>query len=140
MKTKRLIFSQGPAPADFTMKLGVTTRRSTLTCSRSNEPATWAELVWYEDLGLCGPGEGYPAHRAGQDKHRRADPGQPSSAAFSRRTASAPPPCSASGRRLQIPGDAGEHQVPKDVRRALTTAYGGTNWTVMTALSKTLDD
>jgi len=25
-------------------------------------------------------------------------------------------------------------------QKAFTTAYGGTNWTVMTALSKTLDD
>jgi acetyl-CoA C-acetyltransferase len=41
---------------------------------------------------------------------------------------------------LQIRGDAGEHQVPKDVNWALTTAYGGTNWTVMTALSKEWKD
>jgi len=41
---------------------------------------------------------------------------------------------------LQIRGDAGEHQVPKDVRRALTTAYGGTNWAVLMALSRNLDD
>ena len=41
---------------------------------------------------------------------------------------------------LQIRGDAGGHQIQKDVRRALTTAYGGTNWTVMTALSKKWDE
>jgi acetyl-CoA C-acetyltransferase len=41
---------------------------------------------------------------------------------------------------LQIRGDAGEHQVPKKVRRALTTAYGGTNWTVMTSLSDSTED
>jgi acetyl-CoA C-acetyltransferase len=41
---------------------------------------------------------------------------------------------------LQVRGDAGDHQVPRKVRHALTTAYGGTNWTVMTALSAGLND
>ena len=39
---------------------------------------------------------------------------------------------------LQIRGDAGLHQVPKNVKTALATGLGGTNWTIMTLLKKNL--
>ena len=37
---------------------------------------------------------------------------------------------------MQIRGTAGEHQVPKTVRRALASGFGGTLWTVLMLLSK----
>jgi acetyl-CoA C-acetyltransferase len=39
---------------------------------------------------------------------------------------------------LQIRGDAGEHQVPKDVKTALASGFGGTLWTVLHLLVKEL--
>ena len=39
---------------------------------------------------------------------------------------------------LQIRGDAGEHQVPKNVRTAMASGFGGTFWTVATLLVKEL--
>jgi len=39
---------------------------------------------------------------------------------------------------LQIRGEAGEHQVTKDVNTAFATALGGPNWTSMILLKKSL--
>jgi acetyl-CoA C-acetyltransferase len=40
---------------------------------------------------------------------------------------------------LQIRGDAGGHQIPKPVRHALASGFGGTIWTVLFMLEKELD-
>jgi acetyl-CoA C-acetyltransferase len=39
----------------------------------------------------------------------------------------------------QIRGNAGPHQIPKPVRHALASSFGGTMWTVLTILEKELD-
>jgi len=39
---------------------------------------------------------------------------------------------------LQVMGDAGEHQVPRDVRQAMASGFGGTLWTVLFLLTKDL--
>jgi acetyl-CoA C-acetyltransferase len=41
---------------------------------------------------------------------------------------------------LQIRGDAGAHQVPRPVRKALASGFGGTLWTVLMLLSKEKPD
>jgi len=40
---------------------------------------------------------------------------------------------------LQIRGDAGEHQVKREVRHALASGFGGTFWTVLIMLEKDLN-
>ncbi len=40
---------------------------------------------------------------------------------------------------LQIRGDAGEHQVPGEIKVAMASGFGGTFWTVLTLLKKNLD-
>lgn len=40
---------------------------------------------------------------------------------------------------LQIRGDAGEHQVPREVEVAMASGFGGTFWTVLMLLKKSLD-
>ena len=40
-------------------KLGVANPAEYFDVFEIYEPATWAEMVWYEDLGLCGPGQGF---------------------------------------------------------------------------------
>jgi acetyl-CoA C-acetyltransferase len=41
---------------------------------------------------------------------------------------------------LQVRGDAGAHQVPKPVNKALASGFGGTLWTVLTLLSKEIPE
>jgi acetyl-CoA C-acetyltransferase len=40
---------------------------------------------------------------------------------------------------LQVRGDAGPHQIPKEVKHALASGFGGTMWTVLIMLEKYLD-
>jgi acetyl-CoA C-acetyltransferase len=97
-------------------------------------------MVWYEDLGLCGPGEGFKLIEEGTTAMDGPMPVNPSGGVLATNCIGASAMLRVWEAALQIREDAGEHQVPKQVRRALTTAYGGTNWTVMTALSADLED
>jgi acetyl-CoA C-acetyltransferase len=40
---------------------------------------------------------------------------------------------------LQVRGDAGAHQIPREVRHGLASGFGGTVWTVLVMLEKYLD-
>jgi len=37
---------------------------------------------------------------------------------------------------LQIRGDAGEHQIPKEVNTAMSSSFGGSTWSIMHLLTK----
>lgn len=139
VKTKREIFSTACAGRLY-KKLGVKDPAKYFDVFEIYEPATWAELIWYENLGLCGRGEGFKLIEQGKTNIDGPIPVNPSGGVLSTNCIGASAMLRVWEAALQIRGDAGEHQVKKDVRRALTAAYGGTNWTVMTALSKTLKD
>ena len=137
--TTRPIFSKTSA-ARLYRKLGVNNPAEYFDVFEIYEPATWAEMLWYEDLGLCGPGEGFKMIEKGMTEIDSKMPVNPSGGVLSTNCIGASAMLRVWEAALQIRGDAGDHQVPKDVRRALTTAYGGTNWTVTMALSAGLDD
>lgn len=137
--TKRPIFSKVSA-ARLYKKLGVTNPAEYFDVFEVYEPCTWAELLWYEDLGLCAPGEGLKLIEKGVTEINGAIPVNPSGGVLSTNAIGATAMVRIWEAAIQIRGEAEDHQVPKDVRRAMTTAYGGTNWTVTMALSKTLDD
>ncbi len=138
VKTKRPIFSKVCASRIY-KKLGVKNPAKYFDVFEIYEPATWSEIVWYEDLGLCKPGEGFKLIEKGTTNIDGPIPVNPSGGVLSTNCIGASAMLRVWEAALQIRGDAGGHQVPKEVNRALTTAYGGTNWAVMTALSKTLD-
>ena len=104
------------------------------------EPATWAELRWYEDLGLCKEGEGFRLIEEGKTNIDGPMPVNPSGGVLSTNCIGASAMLRIWEAALQLRGDAEEHQVPNNPRRALTSGYGGTNWTVLTALSRSLND
>ena len=137
--TGRPIFSRVSASRLY-KKLGVKNPAAYFDVFEIYEPATWAELVWYEDLGLCRPGEGFRLIEEGATEIDGPIPVNPSGGVLSTNCIGASAMLRIWEGALQIRGDAGEHQVPSEVRRVLATAYGGTNWTVLTALSKSRDD
>lgn len=137
--TQKPIFSRIGASRIY-KKLGVRTPAHYFDVFEVYEPATWAELVWYEDLGLCERGDGFKLVEQGTTAITGSIPVNPSGGVLSTNCIGASAMLRVWEAALQIRGDAGGHQVPKEVRRALTTAYGGTNWTVLIALSRSLDD
>lgn len=122
-------------------KLGVADPAKYFDVFEFYEPATWAELRWYEDTGLCREGEGFMLIEEGRTMIDGPMPVNPSGGVLSTNCIGASAMLRIWEAALQLRGDAGEHQVVrKEPRRALTSAYGGTNWTVMTALSRSLED
>jgi len=138
VRTTRPIFSRVCASQIY-RKLGISNPAEYFDVFEIYEPATWAEIVWYEDLGLCQPGEGFRLVEEGITNIDGPMPVNPSGGILSTNCIGASAMLRIWEAALQIRGDAGDHQVPREVHRALTTAYGGTNWTVMTALSRALD-
>jgi acetyl-CoA C-acetyltransferase len=121
-------------------KLGVKDPKTYYDVMEVYEPATWAEIMWYEDLHLCERGQGFRLIEEGKTNIDGQIPVNPSGGVLSTNCIGATAMLRVWECALQIRGDAGDHQVPKEVRRALATAYGGTCWTVITSLSSSLDD
>lgn len=120
-------------------KLGISDPKKYFDVYELYEPATWAELRWYEDLGLCAEGEGFKLIEAGKTEIDGPMPVNPSGGCLSTNCIGATAMLRIWEAALQLRGDAGDHQVPNEPRRALTSGYGGTNWTVLTSLSNRLE-
>jgi acetyl-CoA C-acetyltransferase len=121
-------------------KLGVKDPKSYYDVIEVYEPATWAEIMWYEDLHLCDSGQGFRLIEEGKTNIDGEIPVNPSGGVLSTNAIGATAMLRVWEAALQIRGNAGGHQVQKEVRRALATAYGGTCWTVLTSLSDSTED
>jgi len=121
-------------------KLGVKDPTKYYDCFEVYEPATWAEILWYEDLHLCERGQAARLIEEGKTSLDGPIPVNPSGGVLSTNAIGATAMVRVWEAALQIRGDAGGHQIPREVRRALATGYGGTCWTVITSLSAGLED
>lgn len=102
------------------------------------EPASPAELRWMEEVGICEDWTAwklYEQEKVGIDKEI---PFNPSGGVTATNPIGATPVLRIIEAALQIRGDAGEHQVPHTVNRALATAYGGQGENVVFLLRKSL--
>jgi acetyl-CoA C-acetyltransferase len=137
--TKSPPFSEVSATRIY-KKLGVKDPKNYYDVFEVYEPATWAEIMWYEDLHLCPRGQGFRLIEEGRTRIDGPIPVNPSGGVLSTNAIGATAMLRIWESVLQIRGEAGGHQVPGDVHRALATAYGGTCWTVLTSLSDSTED
>jgi acetyl-CoA C-acetyltransferase len=104
---------------------GITDPRRDLDCAEVYVPFSWYEPMWLENLGFCGPGEGWRLTEAGVTAFDGEIPWNPSGGVLSSN------PIGASGlirfgeAAQQVRGRAGGYQVPIRRGRALGHAYGG---------------
>ena len=102
------------------------------------EPASPAELRWIEEVGIC---EDYTAwklfeqNKVGIDKEI---PFNPSGGVTATNPIGATPVVRLVEAVLQVRSDAGEHQIPGKIERALATGYGGQGENVIMLLRKSL--
>ncbi|MEE8471436.1 MAG: acetyl-CoA acetyltransferase [Dehalococcoidia bacterium] len=102
------------------------------------EPASPAELRWMEEVGIC---EDFTAWKLfEQDKVgiEKEIPFNPSGGVTATNPIGATPVIRLVEATLQVRGDAGEHQVPGTINRALATAYGGQGENVIMLIRKSL--
>ncbi len=100
------------------------------------DPSTWAELIWMEDMRLAERGEAWRMVERGETEIDGRIPVNPSGGVVSTNPGTPSTMIRYIEAALQIRGDAGGHQVPRDVRKAIATGFGGTGWTPMVLLSR----
>ncbi len=116
---------------------GVTDPRHDFDVAELYEPASYAELAWYENVGFCPMGGGGKMIDEGVTLIDGDLPVNPSGGVLSTNPVGATAMIRVAEAANQVMGEAGEHQIP-DVRRALATGYGGNAWTDVMILSREL--
>jgi acetyl-CoA C-acetyltransferase len=116
---------------------GVTDPRHDFDVAELYEPASYAELAWYENVGFCPMGGGGELIDSGVTLIDGDLPVNPSGGVLSTNPVGATAMIRVAEAADQVMGEAGEHQIP-GVRRALATGYGGNAWTDVMILSREL--
>ena len=116
---------------------GVTDPRHDFDVAEMYEPASYAELAWYENVGFCPMGGGGELIDSGVTLIDGDLPVNPSGGVLSTNPVGATAMIRVAEAADQVMGEAGEHQIP-GVRRALATGYGGNAWSDVMILSREL--
>ncbi len=117
---------------------GITKPREEIDLAELYEPSNWEEMNLYEHFHFCEKNEGWKLVEQGATEMEGDLPVNPSGGVIATNPIGATPTIRVAEAALQIRGDAGEHQVPRDVKTAIATALGGPNWTVLTLLKQSL--
>ncbi len=127
--------SQTEAAAKLYRRNGITEPRREIDVFELYDPSSWAELAWMEDFLLCERGEAWKLVERGVTRLDGEFPINPSGGVVSTNPIGASAMIRVAEAATQVRGDGGERQVARPVRRAIATAYGGSNWTIMFLLS-----
>lgn len=117
---------------------GITDPKKDIDVFELYEPSTWEELYLYEHFHLCEPNMGWKMIEKGITDIEGEFPVNPSGGVLATNAIGATAMIRIAECALQIRGDAGEHQVTKDVKTAMASGLGGTNWTTLVLLKRSL--
>jgi len=131
-------YSQEVAAEKLYKRNGIINPIKDIDMAEIYEPSDWQEMGHYERLHFCEKNEGWKMVEKGMTEIEGEFPVNPSGGVISTNPIGATPVIRVAEAALQVRGDAGEHQVTRDVKTAVATALGGTNWTVMTLLKRSL--
>ena len=118
----------------------ITKPRRDLQVFEIYDPATWAELAWLEEFLICKKGEAWKLLEKGVWDLEGEFPVNPSGGVVATNPIAATGMVRVAEAALQVRGDAGEHQVTRNVKRAIASAWGGLNYTVLHLLTKSKYD
>jgi len=117
---------------------GITNPMKDIDMAEIYEPSNWEEMSLYEHLHFCGKNEAWKLVEKGVTEIEGSFPVNPSGGVIATNPIGGTPTIRVAEAALQIRGDAGGHQVPKDIKTAMATALGGPNWTVLTLLKRNI--
>jgi acetyl-CoA C-acetyltransferase len=103
------------------------------------DPFAFAIPSWLEDFGICGPSEGWKLVEKGATALEGEFPINPSGGVMCTNAIGDSGTLRVAEAALQIREEAGEHQVTRKVTQALASGFGGSYWTDLMLLSKTMD-
>jgi len=136
--TGRETYTQHVACERLYKRNGITKPRRDIDMAEVYEPSNWEEMNLYEHFHFCGKNEGWKLIEKGITEMEGEFPVNPSGGVIATNPIGATPTIRVAEAALQVRGDAGEHQVAKDVKTAIASALGGPNWTVLTLLKRSL--
>jgi len=136
--TGRETYTQHVACERLYKRNGITKPRRDIDMAEVYEPSNWEEMNLYEHFHFCGKNEGWKLIEKGITEMEGEFPVNPSGGVIATNPIGATPTIRVAEAALQVRGDAGEHQVAKDVKTAMASALGGPNWTVLTLLKRSL--
>ena len=131
-------YSQDIAAERLYKRNGITNPIKDICMAEVYEPSNWEEMNLYEHFHFCEKYQGWKMVEKGITEMEGEFPVTPSGGVLATNPIGATPTIRVAEAALQVRGDAGEHQVTRDVHTALATALGGPNWTVMTLLRRSL--
>ncbi|MCX5992293.1 MAG: thiolase family protein [Chloroflexi bacterium] len=131
-------YSQDIAAERLYKRNGITNPIKDICMAEVYEPSNWEEMNLYEHFHFCEKYQGWKMVEKGITEMEGEFPVNPSGGVLATNPIGATPTIRVAEAALQVRGDAGEHQVTRDVHTALATALGGPNWTVMTLLKRSL--
>ncbi|MGD0854948.1 MAG: thiolase family protein [Dehalococcoidia bacterium] len=127
------------AGAQIFKRNGITNPRKETQVFEMYDPSAYCLPAWMEDFGICGPTEGWKMVEKGAIALEAEYPINPSGGTLCTNAIGDTAMMRVAEAALQIRGDAGEHQVTREVKQALASGFGGSYWTDLFLLSKTTD-
>ena len=103
------------------------------------DPSAWWGVEWLREFLLLAGDEHLRLLEAGEFDLDGRLPVNPSGGVIATNPIGATAMLRVAEAALQIRGEAGAHQVPKEVRHALASGFGGTYWTALLMLEKDID-
>jgi acetyl-CoA C-acetyltransferase len=119
---------------------GITRPREQIDVFEMYDPSAWWGVSWLRDFLMLEGDEHLQMVERGDIQIEGSFPVNPSGGVTATNPIGATALLRPLEAALQVRGDAGEHQVPRTVRKALASGFGGTLWTVLMLLSKDLPD
>jgi len=103
------------------------------------DPHVWMHIEWMEKFLLLRKGENISMIENGATAIDGVFPINPSGGVVATNPIGATAMIRVAEVALQIRGDAGEYQIPREVNIGMASSFGGTGWTILHLLSKHLN-
>jgi acetyl-CoA C-acetyltransferase len=113
---------------------GITDPRRQLDLFEMYDPSSWWGLDWLREFLLLEGDEHLKMVESDEISIQGSFPVNPSGGVIASNPIGATALVRVAEAACQIRGCAGEHQVPRPVKRALASGFGGTYWTVLMLL------
>jgi acetyl-CoA C-acetyltransferase len=119
---------------------GITQPREQIDVFEMYDPSAWWGVSWIRDFLMLEGDEHLKMVEQGDIEIEGSFPINPSGGVTATNPIGATAMLRPLEATLQVRGDAGDHQVPKPVNKALASGFGGTLWTVLMLLSKEIPE
>jgi len=136
---QRIVPSMDVAAKKLYQRNGIKNPLKEIDVFEMYDPSSWWELEWMEYFLQLKHGQNIDLVEEGATEIGGRFPINPSGGVVSTNPIGATAMIRVAEAALQVRGDAGKHQVPKEVRMAMASSFGGTLWTILHLLTREVE-